>query len=305
MVTRGMKREMPPPQQPEPRYTAMLVRSIIAFFLASSICLGQNMQRVILPDWTIVDSQSYAGKQLYGYINGGAELYHEYGFVRVDAVRMKKESFELTVEVYEMGDARSAFGIYSIYNDSKNVWAPATESFSPAAAASIQGKYMIRLSLTPPDSTVTILSSLMRTITSHFAGDRYRPAPLLSRRGTLEIQGFRRLIFGPLGVQNAVASLDELVDGLEGYTIDAIDVLQPGGLSLIARISFQDAAMRGRFLSKCGLEANSVGGNKWSITSSGKIIRACRPDGTRSMYFVEASSTYGRLDQLLKLVGTR
>ena len=56
----------------------------------------------------------YAGDELFDYINGGAELYYEYGFVRV-IVQDYRVSGEhnLSLEIYEMEDSESAFGIFS------------------------------------------------------------------------------------------------------------------------------------------------------------------------------------------------
>ena len=56
----------------------------------------------------------YAGDGLFDYINGGAEIYYEYGFVQV-IVQDFTASGEhtLTLEIYEMEDPDSAFGIYS------------------------------------------------------------------------------------------------------------------------------------------------------------------------------------------------
>ena len=56
----------------------------------------------------------FSGDGLYGFMNGGAELYHEYGFkslVNRDIV-YKGEAY--TVDVFEMPSREDAFGIYSV-----------------------------------------------------------------------------------------------------------------------------------------------------------------------------------------------
>lgn len=58
--------------------------------------------------------QEYKGEDLYLYINGGAEIYHEYGFKQVviqDYVNTNGKSISL--EVFEMTDSESAYGIYT------------------------------------------------------------------------------------------------------------------------------------------------------------------------------------------------
>ena len=51
---------------------------------------------------------------LYGYINGGAELYLEYGFDTLIVTEMTVEGNDLKLEVYRMKDPEAAFGIFSV-----------------------------------------------------------------------------------------------------------------------------------------------------------------------------------------------
>lgn len=58
--------------------------------------------------------QEYKGEDLFLYINGGAEIYREYGFSQVlvqDYVSQKKKSISL--EIFEMNSDESAFGMYT------------------------------------------------------------------------------------------------------------------------------------------------------------------------------------------------
>jgi hypothetical protein len=60
------------------------------------------------------DPQVFEGEDLWSHINGGAEIYHEYGFVRVYVQEYtNKVGSSLIVESYEMLDAFSAYGICS------------------------------------------------------------------------------------------------------------------------------------------------------------------------------------------------
>jgi hypothetical protein len=61
----------------------------------------------------------YKGKKLYEYINGGAEIYYEYGFIQVITQRYINEDESLNVDIYEMNNPKAAFGIYSIQRDPK------------------------------------------------------------------------------------------------------------------------------------------------------------------------------------------
>ena len=62
----------------------------------------------------------YKGEDLYLYIDGGAEIYHEYGFQQVlvqDYRSTAGKSF--TLEIFEMTNSQSAFGIYTFKSSGK------------------------------------------------------------------------------------------------------------------------------------------------------------------------------------------
>ena len=62
------------------------------------------------------ETEIYVGDDLFVYINGGAEIYHEYGFVQVAVQRYVRGGDSISVEIYTMdGDA---FGIYSFARSS-------------------------------------------------------------------------------------------------------------------------------------------------------------------------------------------
>ncbi|MFC2157814.1 DUF6599 family protein [Acidobacteriota bacterium] len=78
-------------------------------------------QRAFLPEteeisgWkTQGESEVYMGDDLFLYINGGAEIYHEYGFksVIVQEYTSRNDNF-ISVEIFEMMDSNSSFGMYS------------------------------------------------------------------------------------------------------------------------------------------------------------------------------------------------
>ncbi len=74
----------------------------------------------LLPDprelqgWALVDSaRIFQGADLYRYIDGGADLFMEYGFRQVAVARYRRAGL-IDVEIFEMSDSGAAFGIYSV-----------------------------------------------------------------------------------------------------------------------------------------------------------------------------------------------
>jgi len=55
----------------------------------------------------------YAGRELYGHIDGGAELFHEFGFVDLLVASYADSAGRaLDLEIYRLEDARAAYAIY-------------------------------------------------------------------------------------------------------------------------------------------------------------------------------------------------
>lgn len=58
--------------------------------------------------------QNYRGDNLFEMIDGGADIYHEYGFTQVLRVEYENQPGKMiTLEMYEMADPAAAYGIYS------------------------------------------------------------------------------------------------------------------------------------------------------------------------------------------------
>lgn len=65
--------------------------------------------------WSLAgEPQLFVGDQLFELVNGGAELYHRYGFVQVlSAQYTAVGGRSIALELFEMRDAEGARGIYS------------------------------------------------------------------------------------------------------------------------------------------------------------------------------------------------
>jgi hypothetical protein len=74
-----------------------------------------------LQNWKAENApQLYKGEDLYLYIDGGAEIYHEYGFKQVLVQDYKSTAGKsLTLEIFEMADSECAFGIYTFKSSGK------------------------------------------------------------------------------------------------------------------------------------------------------------------------------------------
>jgi hypothetical protein len=82
---------------------------------------GQDIEKLVPPlseleGWKFTsEPKVYIGDDLFSLIDGGADLYLEYGFTKVvSAQYADPSSSNILIEIYKMKDSPSAYGIFSI-----------------------------------------------------------------------------------------------------------------------------------------------------------------------------------------------
>lgn len=63
----------------------------------------------------IKSERLFEGKGLYGYMNGGSDLYYEYNFIKLTVKEIAYEGHKYTMEIYSMDCPKNAYGLYSIH----------------------------------------------------------------------------------------------------------------------------------------------------------------------------------------------
>jgi len=63
-------------------------------------------------------TELFEGESLYEYINGGAEIFHEYGFKKVLVQEYSdRDENSIMIEIFEMNSDENSYGIYSFRRD--------------------------------------------------------------------------------------------------------------------------------------------------------------------------------------------
>ncbi|MFH1052168.1 MAG: DUF6599 family protein [bacterium] len=63
---------------------------------------------------TKIETKHFNGNSLWGYINGGADLYLEYGFDNLTLHIFQYNAEQIKIELYKMTSNETAFGIFSV-----------------------------------------------------------------------------------------------------------------------------------------------------------------------------------------------
>jgi hypothetical protein len=103
------------------RRRSKLGLSPILLLLGPFATFGSDIESVLPKDFAVSPWQAtgerlrYEANDLYRFIDGAAEIYHAYGFVRVLSQEYLLGDDALVVSVYEMSDPEAAFGIFSYH----------------------------------------------------------------------------------------------------------------------------------------------------------------------------------------------
>jgi hypothetical protein len=198
----------------------------------------------ILPEavgsWTAVRSpETYVGDDLFAYINGGAEIYHEYGFDQVTVGDYAHGDEQITVEVYTMTD--SAYGIYTY---SRSGHGTPIELGCGGTIADYyltfwSGRHLVVVTAQSPDQGHEQVTAVAEALADRFPATGQPPELMSALPEKHRVPGSEQYLRGRLAMRN----LSPLVPGLfSGYRESAAARYQPeaGRSSLLVVLAWPD-----------------------------------------------------------------
>jgi uncharacterized protein DUF6599 len=114
----------------------------------------------LVPGWTQHgDARSFVADNLFEYMDGNAEGYLIYGFLKMNGVSCKQGEVTLLIDISDMGDADSAYGIYT---SNRDVRQPAASigmggQIVPRRAIFAKGQYYVEVAANPEGDYTTVL----------------------------------------------------------------------------------------------------------------------------------------------------
>jgi hypothetical protein len=142
-----------------------LAGGVLAFALAilaasglALISFGQErpfLQNLVFDNWTPADQTEFFSKDnLFGYIDGGAEIFLQYGFEELSIFRYRssaaaKPEKAITLEIYRMDSPEDAFGIFSVRrrgDEKTSAREKAPHWITSTQANLVKGSYYISIS---------------------------------------------------------------------------------------------------------------------------------------------------------------
>lgn len=206
--------------------------------------------------------EEYKGEDLFFYIDGGAEIYHEYGFERVIVQDYRsKNGKSASLEIYEMRDPASAYGMYSFKStgEGKVLELGYGGKLQDYYLNFWKGKYLITITGFGEDiETITGLQMLAKATDSRLSNPGPSEKPALVRllpEDGLKLQDVK-YFQGNLGLFNSypfttkgIFKVEEAIKGTytEGYDIYIIKYADEGACRKIFQTADKELKQESRY----------------------------------------------------------
>jgi hypothetical protein len=223
-----------------------------------------------LPGAKFQPARTFNGASLFGYIDGGAELYLEYGFSSVWISEIGYMGGKYKAEIYKMNGQEEAFGIFSVSKYK-------CKSFPPVFTYTCQTRYQLQICSgqyyisiingtgNKSDSTASIkigeaivhkITQPSFDLTSYFPGlpaESIKSSAILAR--------------GKLGLINGVPDWEEYFKGATGYTV----VILPGQEKMVMSVKFKGLEETKRFVALHNWEMEKISSSPVKF-SGGELV---------------------------------
>ncbi|MDR0750865.1 MAG: hypothetical protein LBF62_15020 [Tannerellaceae bacterium] len=161
----------------------------------------------------------FTGSGLYGFMNGGADQFLEYGVQKLTAKDVIFEGEEYNIEIYEMPSPEDAFGIYSLHTFRclRADTLGCIDCFSPYQLQAVSGNNYV--SVVFPSGSVVAGENAGKVLRMYASMDDNSQAPAIPAvlKTGRPYSGRLKYLKGPLSVSAAGSSLSRLMQDIS-YT---------------------------------------------------------------------------------------
>ncbi len=232
---------------------------LICLFFSFLTITGQendNIPELTVADltgWELIQNETFNGNSLWGYMNGGADIYLEYEFKGLRVQEFKIDNQIIKAEIYLMDDLESAFGIYSIktFNCLVSDTAILPDCLNKYQYQAVKGPFYFSISNeTGSEEARKLCFEIGKLLLEKVSASEFQfPAFKDFKKNDLSINDCK-LIKGQLGLQNGIPKWIGLFEGFDNYIIYYLPLNNLDCKIDFAEIIFREKSDQDQFLLK-------------------------------------------------------
>ncbi len=261
----------------------------ISFQIIAQIDMGfPILSQTEVAELKILQQKYFDGNALWGHINGGADLYLEYGFDKLLFQEIELNNYKLRVEYYRMNEAAAAFGIFSVshfkcdLDDTLTKFICITKYQVQAAL----GRFYISIA---NDKGTTEAQKLTIDLFDKILKKSNEPLFQLHdsffENNNSKLLENIKLFRGALGLQNGMDSWLDLFEKFSSYEITVLPFENEKGYLNYAHIKFANEEDKLRFMQEVGVSETKTE-NRF-INSTNGIFYIVKTIAPCEIYFYE------------------
>jgi len=212
-------------------------KNLVVFFLCLAFPLQISARQVclpedgFLPEWKKEEKIiRFSPENLFNYINGGSELFLEFGFKELLVQNYRKAEQEIGIDIYKMENPEAALGIY-LMKCGKETPLPeiaARNSFDIHQCAALKSNYFVLVNnFKGNKALIPVMVKVMQTLLNSISDIKTETVlAILPEKGL--IKGSEKIIRGPFALQAI-------------FTFGQGDILNLGGKTFGAVADYQNS----------------------------------------------------------------
>ncbi len=287
-------------------YNKLFITILILYLLVSTspAQINNDFPKLVESDFPgsrITREQIFDGGGLWGYINGGADLFLEYGFDKLFLQEIEIDTYRFKIEFYKMNTIEAAFGVYSVSHfkcedTDTNIKYNCITPFQIQTA--ISNYYISIINKNGSKEEQTISKKLWSKLISKIPKIEFTPPTFFTNKKLLPILSTMKYFNGNLAIQNGIYDWYDRFEKLSDCKIYLLLLEVKSVIIYLSQISFSSEDDLNSFLKSLSINFNK--GN--SITkkeekSVSYIVKALSP---KEIIFIEGSLKMNELDEVTK-----
>jgi hypothetical protein len=273
-----------------------MIKNIFVLFIFTSVLFAQDIKNFPalsqkdIPGGKIEREEIFDNSSLWGFIDGGADVYLEYGFDKLlfQEVKWKGESFR--VEFYKMVDEESAFGMFSISThkcekqDTITKWI----CISPFQVQAAIGRFYISIANEKGSKKVEELTiALLKKI---LAKQKVKPFEIpISFAKKIDSINYNKVKFvkGDLGLQNGFPTWQEMFSSYKNYTIYVLQLDNEKLYTFFSKVNFNSVEDANKFIATLGIKIDNS--QKYYSIKKEKLLKEIKIISEKEFYYSETN----------------
>jgi len=257
----------------------------LLLLFSSAFMFSQNKMPELraddIPGGRITHTEYFDGKSLWGYIDGGADVYMEYGFNKVLVQEIEWQTNHFKIDIYEMKSEGGAFGIFSVSRhrclsgDSIAPWSCVT----PYQIQFAKGRcYYSIVNDHGSDKEQSLAKKIAAILLKRSTGKAFVPPKIFRSPVFAPHLGEMKFMKGPLGIGNGFPDWQEKFSGIKDYSLYLLPIELKEGFFRIGFIVFARKTDRDNFYKTLNFHpAKGTSTTVEMVNGIGRLARSLSP----------------------------